>query len=292
MTKDGNSVYIDELNANQRFDKFLIRYFGAAGKGFVYKMLRKKRIKLNGMKADGGEMLAAGDVVTMYISPQTMRGLGTVSDTVRALPGIDVVYEDKDFLIVDKPVNLLTHAEKDGDDTLVGRIVYYLYRNGGYDPTVQGAFTPVCCNRLDRNTSGIIAAAKNLPAAQALAAAFRDGDAERWYAAVVSGRVDGELGFDADIDGKRAFTAVYPLKVTDSYSVVKIRLHTGRTHQIRKHLASAGYPIIGDTRYGDAGVNGRFGVRGQLLRAYKLGVLGKVFEVGLTKNFTVFIDKI
>jgi len=311
MDKIDNQIIIDVLNANQRLNKFLMKYLNKADKSFIYKMLRKKRIKLNGGKADGSELLCEGDVITFYISPETLKELYAPNNAVsmyfgKSLPTPIIIYENEDILIANKPSGLLTHAEKKGDDTLIDRVSYYLHKKGEYDPFKQGSFAPVCANRLDRNTSGIVACAKNLPAAQLLAETFRTRNAFKYYIAVVYGKigvkvvVHNYLYKDFETNkvevqnhiGKEALTEIEPMKAGDDFTVVKIHLHTGRTHQIRAHLQSIGHPIIGDPKYGNKKINDIYkkthNIRNQMLHAYELTVMGQTFNAAPPNEFNLF----
>ncbi|MCL2704062.1 MAG: RluA family pseudouridine synthase [Defluviitaleaceae bacterium] len=266
-----NTVTIDADSAGQRFDKFLIRLFPAGGKGFVYKMLRKKRVKLNGERAQGNEILNEGDAVTMYISPETRAELAGNKDIKPSGTVLNILYEDGDVLVVNKPANCLTHP--DLVNAARGRS--------------SGGFNPVAVNRLDRNTTGIVIIAKTLPAAQELSRAIRERLIEKTYLAAVSGvitkpavlkgfavkdRETNKTGFDAR--GKEAVTEIEPIFNNNEITVLKINLVTGRSHQIRAHLQSIGKPVIGDPKYGDAAVNRKYGAKSQLLHAWKVRFSG------------------
>jgi len=297
MDKQGNKLTIDMLNAGQRFDKFLLKYLNSAEKSLIYKLLRKKRIKLNGSKADGNELLNDGDIITFYIAPETLASLydqPVGANCACPLLASQIIYEDTDMLIVNKPVGLLTHSETANDtDTLIDRVITYLHIKGDYTPG-QGVFTPVCCNRLDRNTSGIVACAKNLPMAQKLNAAFKERETVKIYTAVVCGMVKDNLTISNHIDDKDALTEISPIWYSEhkgeTFTVVKVRLHTGRKHQIRIHLQSVNHPIIGDPRYGNAHLNKHFGVKYQLLHASELTVLGMTFKSDLPKEWNKWVN--
>jgi len=309
MLKKDNTVTIGALNANQRLDKFLFKYFNKAEKSLVYKLLRKKRIKLNSGKAEGNELLNDGDVITFYLAPETIESLydGAASPAssrnhAKKRGGVPpvVIYEDANLLIANKPAGLLTHSETVNDtDTFIDRVIAYLRDKGEYTPA-QGVFAPVCCNRLDRNTSGIIACAKNLPMAQKLNEAFKQRETVKIYTAVVCGRLSNDAGskmpplrIDMPIEGKDALTEVMPMFCGErngaKFTVVKVRLHTGRQHQIRLHMKHIGHPIIGDPKYGDPKLNKTFGMRFQLLHASELTVLGMKFDCELPKEFGMFV---
>lgn len=312
-----NKIVIDSETANQRFDKFLLKYFNKAPKSFVYKMLRKKRIKLNGARAEGSEILSPGDEITLYISPETMDGFMEEKEVKRSAGELLVVYEDKNILICNKQKGLLTHSQSAGDtDTLIDRVVYYLHQKGEYIPTKQSTFAPIAANRLDRNTSGIIVCGKNLQAAQALNLCFKERKIEKYYVAVAKGQIKEKLvltGFHKKDEktntvnitqtggGKEVVTEIEPIKTTADYTVVRVHLITGRTHQIRAHLQSIEHPIIGDLKYGDVKTNSfykkNYGVTNQLLHASELvfkeenGILEYLYDKRFTAAQPHVFDK-
>ena len=160
-------IKITEQEQNQRLDKFLMKYFHKAPKSFLYKMLRKKRIKYNGKKGEGNEILQQGDTLQLYLSEETMQNFMEQRTIVQAERHFNVIYEDDNLLVVSKPAGLLVHPQKREDkETLIDQILYYLYQKGQF--TENSIFSPAICNRLDRKTSGIIIAVKNLKAVQAV----------------------------------------------------------------------------------------------------------------------------
>jgi len=263
-------IIIDANNANQRLDKFCLRHLGKPPKSFVHKLLRKRAITLNGGRADGAQMLAIGDVVCFYISEATRAKFAT-KVKVHPAGDVDVVYEDDDIVVLNKPAGLLTQPNEAGGDSLITR----LPKNGG--------FAPVAVNRLDRNTSGLVLCAKNLPTAQLLSRMMHDRRLSKVYLAVAMGKIEGEMTLDGEIrkdaqknisqivprgtkEGKDVLTHIVPLMYcakTDT-TALKVHLHTGRSHQIRAHLQSIGHPLMGDKKYGGSGATR------QLLHAYEL----------------------
>ncbi|MDR1705085.1 MAG: RluA family pseudouridine synthase [Clostridiales bacterium] len=272
-----NDVYISEDESGQRFDKFLIRRFPAGGKGFVYKVIRKKRVKLNGNRAYGAEILKEGDRVTLYIAPETQLELSADNHKIGHCPpaagmSLNVLFEDEHVLIINKPAGALTHPD------IVEAASYYVK---------NAAFRPVAVNRLDRNTTGIVILAKTLTAARELSAAIRERAVEKYYLAAVHGLIDREMTLTgghvkdrqrnkavitgADVmNAKESVTKVRPLAYKDGVTVLEITLVTGRSHQIRAHLQSVGSPIIGDPKYGDITVNRRYNVNRQMLHAWRV----------------------
>ena len=285
-------VNITGKEEKQRLDKFLLKYFNNAPKSFVYKMLRKKRIKFNGKKAEGNEIIKNGDKLQMYIAPETMDSLMSEKEIVKAERHFGIVYEDDNILVVSKPAGLLSHPESSADkNTLIDQILYYLYEKGEYDMSKESSFTPAICNRLDRNTGGIVIAGKNLAAVQAVNKAIAQRKIKKYYITMVRGEFTQEkelFGYHVKDEltntvkvlkkeapgAKKIFTKVKPIAVKDNFSLLEIDLITGKSHQIRAHLKSMGYPVIGDRKYGEMRVNTRFkdkyGLNNQFLFAYKI----------------------
>lgn len=306
-------IKITEAAENQRLDKFLLKYFNKSTKAFIYKMLRKKRIKYNNSRAQGSEIIKAGDTVQMYLSEETMSGFISAREIKQAEKNFEIVYEDGDILICNKPPGVIVHPDKNNkNDTLIQMLLYYLHQKGG----LNESFTPVICNRLDRNTSGIVICAKNLKTAQEINEALKNNRVEKYYIALVKGKVEkpGVLKgyhikddsnhvkiFDEEISGsKPVWTEYTPIKVSSGFSLLQIKLITGRSHQIRAALKNINHPIIGDTKYGDPYINkkfkDRFNLNGQLLHAERIIFTGnnkydKPFYARPPKLFENIIEK-
>lgn len=268
-------IRITKNEENQRLDKFLLKYMNKASKGFLYKMLRKKRIKYNGGRAEGSELLQAGDTLQLYLAEETIQSFMEEKTVAEAKRHFAIVYEDDDILVVSKPAGLLTHPEKSSDkDTLIDQILYYLYQKGQYLPEADSSFTPALCNRLDRNTSGIVIAGKTLKGVQAVNETIRSHKLDKYYLTLVAGEIRqaGEITAYLTKDeeknqvriskregsGKKTMTKYRPLACAKGYTLLEIHLITGKTHQIRAHMQSIGHPVVGDRKYGSEHSNQKF----------------------------------
>ncbi len=302
-------ITIGPLDAGQRLDKFLMRYFKEAEKGFLYRMLRKKNILLNDKKAAGSEQLLAGDVLKVFFSEETfeeMRGKETpprkaspeTQSRGGSAPGpkaFSVIYEDPYILIVNKPAGLLSQKAAAGDQSLSEMIATYLRDKAGESSL---GFTPSVAHRLDRNTSGLVMAGKNLPGQQLLTYLLRERLVDKYYLALVKGRLSVPLSSvsywrkdrtdnrvtildKAEADTEKVELIAYPAENLEAgFSLLKVRLISGKSHQIRAQLARAGYPIIGDTKYGDTAFNRELAAR-----------LGRPFRVQLLHSHEVVFPR-
>ena len=284
-------LIIDKNESGQRLDRFLKKYLDKAPHSFIQKMLRKKNIKLNGKKVSGDTIIIEGDTIQLYLADETIKKFRKDIKISKTKYTPDIIYEDENIILINKPLDILSHSAEDLDENIVDSMIYYLYEKGEYNPKLEKIFVPAICNRLDRNTSGIIIGAKNYPALKIINSALRENQINRYYKAVVKGIlkedkiIEGYLTKNRELnkvgiskeeidDSKKIITKMKVLDYMDKYSLLEIQLITGRTHQIRAHLASIGYPIIGDIKYGDREVNKyfkeNFRLNNQMLHAYKL----------------------
>lgn len=287
-------ITVSPNEAGQRLDKLLAKYLREAPKSFLYRMLRKKNITLNGKKAQGGELLAAGDEIRLFFSDETLRKFqGEKRNPELFVPPqpLSILYEDAHILLVSKPAGMLSQKARPEDVSLVEYLITYLLQSGSLTPEELAGFRPSVCNRLDRNTSGIVAAGKSLAGLQAMSQLLRERAVRKYYRCVTvgelsgKGRLSGYLQKDRaanqvavqenPADGGQAIETEYRvLAAGGGLSLLEVHLITGRSHQIRAHLASIGHPILGDPKYGDPVQNRHFrashGVSTQLLHAFRL----------------------
>jgi len=296
-------LLVTRNEAGQRMDKLLAKYLNKAPKSFLYKMLRKKNIVLNDKKATGNEKLEENDVIKLYLSEETIDGFReTVKAEAYQKPvtksagkskntSLPVLYEDDQILLINKPVGMLSQKAKPQDVSLVEEIIAYLLKKGDITENSLSLFKPSVCNRLDRNTSGIVIAAKTLPAAQEMSRILKDRSVYKEYLCIVAGemtesrRIDGFLSKDegnnkvtiyktSRPDADAISTEYFPVISRNGFTLLRVHLITGRSHQIRAHLASIGHPLIGDTKYGNKKINEHFRkefkLSGQLLHSAKL----------------------
>ena len=318
------TLTVTQNEAGQRLDKLLTKYLNQAGKGFIYKMMRKKNITLNGKKCDGSERLEEGDQVKLFLSDETIekfsvpdmggyakppgdqsstgasshekrekaRGKGGEHQGSRDREGgrrLDIVYEDQHILVVNKPSGMLSQKAKDSDMSLNEYILNYLIDSGKLPISQLRTFKPSICNRLDRNTSGLVVAGKSLAGLQVMNEVFKDRSIHKYYQCLVAGEIKEKqliAGF-LKKDESTNTVSIFPLEVEDSvpimteylplsgnktFTLLQVTLITGRSHQIRAHLASIGHPIVGDYKYGSRSLNDavkkKYAVRSQLLHSW------------------------
>jgi 23S rRNA pseudouridine955/2504/2580 synthase len=303
-------IIVDKNESEQRLDRFLKKYLAEAPQGFVYKMIRKKNIKVNDAKAQPETTIYEGDRIQLYLSEETIDKFIAIKGEIKSKLVPNIIYEDDNIILINKPVGILSHgASKEFEENIVDSMISYLIEKGDFIPRVQKTFTPSICNRLDRNTSGIIIGAKNYQSLKAINEAIKEGKVRRFYKTIVKGNIrkeftaEGYLSKDEDKNkvavheddyegSKKITTVIKPLKNKNGYSLLEIELITGRTHQIRGHLSSLGYPVIGDRKYGDREINRKFNkeysLDNQWLHGYKVEFNGLYDEFEYL-NHKVFI---
>lgn len=302
-------LIIHENEAGQRLDKFLQKYMPAAPASFFYKMLRKKNITLNGKKAEGKEKLAVEDQVALFLSEETIEGFQShkassteYEQAYEKLTGISIVYEDEHVLIMNKPDNILSQKAKEDDLSLNEWMIGYLLSKGELKKEQLATFKPSICNRLDRNTRGLVIGAKTLRGSQYMNELLRTRQIKKFYRLVVKGTVSKEEtleGYLLKDEQKNQVqivpngfvkgaayikTRYYPVKRFYDRTLAEVELITGKTHQIRIHMSAIGHPVLGDYKYGDRKWNDqykkKYHISSQMLYACRLefGKLEAPFE--------------
>lgn len=304
------SFTVQKNDENQRLDKFITKVCPTMPQSLVYKYIRTKHIKVNGKRGEISQRLKAGDIVDAYLKDEFFTPAQPAYDFLKAPDRLDIVYEDQNILLADKKQGLLVHPDNEEyNDTLIGRIQHYLYNKGEYDPERENAFKPALANRIDRNTGGIVIAAKNAEALRIICDKIKTREIDKYYLAVVHGVPQPrEATLEGYLEKNASKNKVYltrqktensltirthyrTLKSRNGLSLIEVELLTGRTHQIRAHMASIGHPLLGDGKYGKTANDKKLGFNKQALYSYKLkfnflspaGVLdylnGRVFEV-------------
>ena len=290
---------LNKNDAGQRLDKFLTKSLKGIPMSLMYKYIRKKRVKVNGKRAKENQILAAGDVVELYIPDEFSKTTAdtTEYDKIKATPV--VVYEDENIIICDKRAGMLSHTGDKGEngaaaiperDTLIFLIRAYLYNKGEYDPSDEASFAPALANRLDRNTGGLVIAAKNAEALREMNRLIREGCVDKRYLCAVHGRptpAKATLRGFLFKNSKTKMVTVYnsprqgAKEIITSYktekyskendlSLLEVHLETGRTHQIRAHLASIDHPLLGEGKYAHNKEDRALGYKYQALYSYHL----------------------
>lgn len=305
------SFTIGTNDAGQRLDKFIVKAIPMLPKTLMYKYLRLKRIKVNGKRGEISQRLNVGDVIDAYINDEFFDEKPKNYDFLSASKTLNIVYEDENILLIDKPQGVLVHPDKsEYCDTLISRVQRYLYEKGEYNPESENSFAPSLANRIDRNTGGIVIAAKNAEALRIISDKIKYREINKFYLAAIHGVpkkksdiLEGYLQKNEDKNmvflehnktdsNKTILTKYTVIKSVGDTSLVEVELLTGRTHQIRVHMASIGHALLGDGKYSKIGTADRKkGFKHHALYSYKLhfnfttdaGILnylnGKTFSV-------------
>lgn len=283
-------ISIEKNDAQQRLDRFLKKYLKNAPLSYIYKAIRKD-VKVNGRRAKEDTILEEGDEISLYIADEEFERLTEVRKQVRVKKQFRVAYEDENIIVVEKPFGLLTHGDAhEKKNTLANQVVDYLIEKGDFIPRMEKTFTPAPANRLDRNTTGLVIFGKNAAALKELNRMLktREGVA-KYYLTIAKGEIKDTLVLKdravkdheknmvrvvSGDEGKEIETTIRPVETNGRYTLAEAELITGRTHQIRVHLKKAGYPLVGDSKYGDPKTNRfvseKYGLNTQLLHAYRL----------------------
>ena len=305
------TLVVNKNDAGQRLDKFISKAIPNLPSSLFYKYVRTKRIQLNSKRTEFSARLKEGDEIQLYISDEFFREGEEKHDFLHAPDRLDIIYEDENLLLLDKKAGVLCHPDdKEYIDTLIARVKKYLYKKGEYNPSDENSFTPSLVNRIDRNTGGIVIAAKNAPALKELNLQMKKRNLKKSYLCIVQGIMKkktavmtGYLSKDEDKNlvsikktpspGAKEIATEYRVLKEDpikNLSLLEVNLLTGRTHQIRAHFALIGHPLLGDGKYGSNKLNKKHGLKKQCLYSYKLAfypdedspmlsyLYGKVFE--------------
>lgn len=266
-----------------RLEKFMSRTFRTMPPSLIRKYIRLKCIRVNGVHGKADTVVHTGDNLKFYISDEFFEKKPS-GDLSRVKPDFGVVYEDENVILMDKPAGLICQPDdRETFNTLANQLVSYLIRSGQYDPAVENAFVPALCNRIDRNTQGLVIGAKNARTLLYLNEKIKNREIDKRYRCLVFGRPEPICGDETaylckdaatntvtvsqtPVPGGKEIRTAYRVLATDgSVSLLDVTLHTGRTHQIRAHMAHLGHPLLGDTKYGTARQNRGYPFRFQAL---------------------------
>ena len=291
---------INKNDAGQRLDKFIEKATVGMPKSLIYKSIRTKKIKVNRKRAEANYVLQQGDIVLLFLKEEFFASSDPDAYFLTLTPKVDIVHEDDDLLLVNKPMGVsCIPDEREDRDTLINHIKAYLYRKGEYDPESENSFAPALCNRIDRNTCGIVIAAKNAETLRKINDDIKFRRIDKKYLCIVHGIpkpgssiIEGYLIKDSKTntvkvydtkpskgDAKSIKTGYKVLRIKNSLSLVEIVLYTGRTHQIRAHMAHIGHPLLGDGKYGINKEDKKLGYKYQALCSYSTTIDGREYRI-------------
>lgn len=299
-------VTVGKNDSDKRIDKFMTKYFPSMPQSLLYKYLRKKCVRVNGKHiTDGAYKLSQGDLISFYIKDEFFENQPKQHMYKYVSSKLDIIYEDENIILVNKPEGLVVHDDETRTpDTLISRIERYLYEKGEYNPDAENTFAPALCNRIDRNTQGIVIAAKNAESLRILNQKIKNRELHKYYLCLAFGKFDQKSAekkaylikdeekkqvkiYSSMHDGAKNIVTKYKvLAYQNGISLVEVELITGRTHQIRAHMAYLSHPLVGDGKYGKNADNKRVGRLHQALCAYKLS-----FDFKTDAGILSYLDK-
>ncbi|MBQ1226263.1 MAG: RluA family pseudouridine synthase [Clostridia bacterium] len=310
------TLTINTNDAGQRLDKFLSKAVPTLPTSLMYKLIRTKKIKVNRKRTEHTYFLCEGDTVELFIKEEFFENTVETA-SLKLTPHIDIIYEDENIILCDKRAGMIVHSDdKESTNTLISHITAYLYQKGEYDPEKENSFAPALCNRIDRNTGGIVIAAKNAQTLRIMNEKIKNRELSKKYLAAVHGTFEEKEGVlkgylikdsktntvkvfktqPKNGEAKKIITGYRVVAEKNGLSLLEVDLITGRTHQIRAHMSSIGHPLLGDGKYGVNRDDKQIGYKYQALYSYSLefcfkgdsGILGYLNE----RTFKINEDKI